>query len=519
LSYINEILDFFERERRKVEESSKSKIESISPKITAIRDKIDFMETVQASFMKYLGKLKLESDEQIVYYQPCKLASGKNTDDAYSNKGGTIMLTSKRLYFLHEQGLFRKQTVVLFRVLIEDIQSAGVTGKLVKKLSLESLNSMYNFKLRKDDRDKLLNWIERARKFATHNQIDRESWQQLNRAKINSSMFQEQLEQAIYKLIGFRGSNSQSGRQSSNQIVNEKMFHTRHLPQQNHPMNSTNFTRKSTHSNHSFFRQASGPSTKINRMRTQGGHFGYPHDKYPDQESNFNRDNTISFSQRSNSSRGNTQHRNPNLYNPSYQSSNNQSNYSPYNSYNQDSRYGNRQSFSNFTGHQKVPDQSWRRKIQFNQPNPSSNYGFAQNFEDYGNNSSDRYGSQDQNISHTYFGRKNSEMGSSAYNNPDNNPDMDSQLNNHPFAPSSSRSDDFHMGNQEFQLKTSIENFRQEQFALQNTIQTYERSFNAGKIPHSEFLKNFQEMQKDLFKITSHIKELEIAIQQNYSSH
>ena len=34
------------------------------------------------------------------------------------------MLTSKRLYFLHEQGIFRKQTVILFQFLVEDIQNA-----------------------------------------------------------------------------------------------------------------------------------------------------------------------------------------------------------------------------------------------------------------------------------------------------------------------------------------------------------------------------------------------------------
>ena len=116
--------------------------------------------------------MKLEAEERIVFGLNCKLSSGANSEKGFSNKNGTILITNRRIYFYHEQGVFKKKTVELFAVKLADLQATQVKGKLKKKVSLQFLNSMYNFSLSKKKRAILVDWIERAQEFDIKNTLN-----------------------------------------------------------------------------------------------------------------------------------------------------------------------------------------------------------------------------------------------------------------------------------------------------------------------------------------------------------
>ncbi len=542
LSYINEILEYFERERKKVEQSAQSRIEHLSTKLERIETQITLMGSVQANFIKYMNKLKLDPEEKIVFVQNCKLSNGKNSDDAFSNKNGTIMLTSKRLYFLHEHGLFRKQTAVLFRIKLEDIENAGVKGKLIKKVSLESLNSMYNFKLPKEDRDNLLDWIERARKFDHLNQVDKESWQRLNRVKINATLFQEQLEQTIYELIGFHGTNGTSPGNDPSRVINQGMFRTQNLPSQNGSSSYARYQNNSSNgSNYSQYRYSNYPRNPNSNQNSYGGsyrdpqqrsyspqpnsswnsksqtfkyqspeypptgeqpHFGYPHDKRP--RSNY-------FADTSPNPRTTFQFQNDDVWKP----------------------YSNRTSSPS-------TNQSWRKKIRFNSPSYDSFNQYEDPWGEKRNSSYQRdprtpkqfdsqgsYNNQSK-TRNTQFYQNFQQNDPSSFRG--SNPSTENYA--HPPSPersgsrtpfsnynptqNSSNSTDFTMGDQEMEMQSELHHLREEEYSLQQTQQMVEQRYKSGQISHENFMKDYQEIQRQHFKVVSQINELEKVLAHNF---
>ena len=148
------------------------------------------------------GKITLAQDEKIIFALNCKLAEGNSQGNGMSSKNGTILLTNKKIYFFHQQGVFKKKSVLLFSVDIDDLQQVGVKGRLKKQVSLEFLNSMYRFTITKDNREKLIEWIEKARVFDSSATQDDDNFKKLEKFKLNIKLFREELENAIYQLIG-----------------------------------------------------------------------------------------------------------------------------------------------------------------------------------------------------------------------------------------------------------------------------------------------------------------------------
>ncbi|MHA1475603.1 MAG: hypothetical protein ACTSQ5_10490, partial [Promethearchaeota archaeon] len=97
LPYISEILKHFERERKKVTNLSINNVEVIDKRISPDEEKVEFMGAMQGIFTSFIGKLQLERNEKVVFALKCKLSTGISKKKDYSNKNGTILITSKRL--------------------------------------------------------------------------------------------------------------------------------------------------------------------------------------------------------------------------------------------------------------------------------------------------------------------------------------------------------------------------------------------------------------------------------------
>jgi hypothetical protein len=297
LAYISEILQYFSREQEKVMDTGATVLAPLEKKMLPLESKIDFMQNVQTKFNPFLGKMNLEPEERIVFAIKCKLStgtaksgsgsSGQDGDglsgSGLNNKNGTILITSKRLYFYHQQGVFKKRTVELFSVQLSDLQYAGVKGKLTKKVSLEFLNSMYKFSISKDNREKLVEWIEKAQNFGTAILQNDNNFKSFTKYKIHSKVFREELENAIYELIGFHGSKISSNySNSSAEIVNSHMNRTSRLSRayiqetNKGPNLPSNLQTKVSSPR---MNEGRSPNARnFTQYATPAGHFGYPHD-------------------------------------------------------------------------------------------------------------------------------------------------------------------------------------------------------------------------------------------------
>jgi PH (Pleckstrin Homology) domain-containing protein len=441
--FIEEIICHFKTEYEKILKTVKNTIEPLEKRSIQVQEKIEFMEIVQNMFNGFLTKLKLDDDEKIVFSIKCKLATSTSQQKDYSNKNGTILITSKRVYFFHEQGVFKKKTVMLFSVLIEDLQNVQVKGRLKKRVSLDFINSMYKFTISKQNRLKMVKWIENARTFDVKNQIDKIQLKKLGKYRITTKLFNEELENAIYELIGFHGSQSNPNYQYTpnipNQRINQDMYRTSHMSSTK-PTNTTsvhrypgqNFTQANSPSHFrgrpsgSLSHLRSFPKTNNNSRNrntsttfsTPSGHFGYPHDR-PIVQDNLNDPNRT---------------------------------YGP-NSYNPRSPYG---------------------------PGPIAQ---PTNSPGMMNNSRNSY----NNVNGNRISAQNS-------SNPFNQ-----QLNN-----------------QEIGYRQQINTLKQDEFALNQTLQMLEQRYDGGYINNVEFVKNYKELQRDIYKVRLNLQQLEAYVQENY---
>jgi len=290
LPYISEILKHFERERKKVTNLSINNVELIDKRVSPDEEKVEFMGAMQGIFTSFIGKLQLERDEKIVFALKCRLSTGTSKKKDYSNKNGTILITNKRLYFYHEQGVFQKRTVELFSVKLSDLQQAGVKGRLKKKVSLEFLNSMYQFSISKDNREELISWIEKARKFASNNKTNENGIKNLAKYKVNTKLFREDLENTIYELIGYHGSYVDNPNSyQNNQTMHSSMYRRKGFkgPQSNMEQDSRfkpmNFQNNLPQQESNIEQNRYGSFSKRyeepkQNLMTPAGHYGYPHD-------------------------------------------------------------------------------------------------------------------------------------------------------------------------------------------------------------------------------------------------
>ncbi len=460
LTYITEILKHFDREREKVEETIRNQMEQIRGRFQPLLEKIAFMSTMQTQFASFLTKMQLEPEEKIVYSLKCKLATGTNNLRDYSNKNGTILLTSKRLYFFHEQGLLNKKTVELFSVKLEDLQQAGVKGKLKKTVSLEFLNSMYAFSLSKELRETLIGWVEKARIFDTFLISDAE-YKKLGKYKIQTRLYHDELENIIYGLVGFHGSTYQiNDMRNGNAVVNSQMYRTTHLPgPQAQPMNSwaaPEFAEPLTKPTMSsaiptpvptpFFsvpqRFSPQHADPFKTMMTPAGHYGYPHD------------HTNPMSSSTDSSPMESSEYNFTPSNPPYPPH-------PPRRVPLNPTFQSRPAFTppSFASYEDPP--SGKSFVS----GPATGYSGIKSF-----NASPYQG--------TYTAP-----------NPPRKPSFTSDYS------------------QEFQIHSDLQQLQQEAFALTQTIRKLEQQFEAGQISNPEFVKSYKELQRELFRINTQINQ------------
>jgi len=438
LPYISDILKHLERERKKVTGLSINNVEIIDKRIAPEEEKIVFMETMQGIFNLFIGKLQLESDEKIVFALKCKLSAGTSKKKDYSSKNGTILITSKRLYFYHEQGVFQKRIVELFSVKLSDLQQAGVKGRLKKKVSLEFLNSMYKFSISKDNREELINWIAKARNFNAKNSSDETSFKNLTKYKLNTKLFREDLENTIYELIGYHGSYVDNPNSNpNNHTIHSSMYRRKGLPgsranlDQDSRFKPMNIQKISPNQEEITNQNRYGSYSKNyensqNNVMTPAGHYGYPHDHtVPFKSQNFNQ-NKPNSEQYSNSCQSNE---------------------------------FSSQNLSMGLGSQNNFDQASMSNPQYFN-NGANNYGFKNQ--------------QTPNCTH-----------------PSN---MNNFYTNH---------------NEELNLRKQVDKLHQEDYALSQTITMLEQRSDKGMINNIEFVKSYQQLQREKFTIQNKINDIE----------
>ena len=182
----------------------KQSLSRLDSRIKPIDLKIDFMNKIQSLFKSYSGLIALQEDDVPMFGLKCKLDSVEEGNNEYSSKNGVILLTAKRLYFLHEKGfLFKKKTTLLFSLLLSDLNDIREEGSIHKKLSLDFASGMYKFKLNKEKRGQLKDFINKAATFDA-SKFNIENTIALKAIQCTIEKFKYSLEDAIFTLIGYQ---------------------------------------------------------------------------------------------------------------------------------------------------------------------------------------------------------------------------------------------------------------------------------------------------------------------------
>lgn len=199
-------------------------LQRLDERIELLNMKTNFMGSIKSMFMEYFKYIDMSEDEKPVFGLKCKLDTGENKDNEFGSTKGTILLTDKRIYFLHEKGFIRKKTVLLFSVVLDDLETVNVEGTFSKKLTLEFANAMYKFKLNKEKRSQLIDFIEKARVF-NGNKIDNDSLETLKHVEISIDTFTESLNDAIFTITGYCTGRFTLDAESSHDISHSDHYH------------------------------------------------------------------------------------------------------------------------------------------------------------------------------------------------------------------------------------------------------------------------------------------------------
>ncbi len=554
LPYIHEILLLFEKEHKKVKKFSRSSIENLINKIDEIKEKLNFMESIQTLFKKFMGKFQLEPDEQIVYGIECKLSSGENDEDNYSRKKGTILITSKRIHFLHEKGIFKKRNVLLFSVNLDDLQEVDIKGTLTKKVSLDFVNSMYQFKLSKENRNILIKWIKKARSFEATNYIDDNKFRKMRKFKLDLRMFKNELENAIYELVGYHGAkNTPQGDMTgrSNHLVNERMYKTsdftmnsrpkyRHATAQKQKNQNRHSGKSGYNQSNSGYGQRNPPQhgSKKSFEDRNPSQFGYPHDQKT-MKSPFTKGNSVENKQFQNgfqnenrfSSNSNYSGGNKNEFQPSRDQNKNQQ-FQNFKKQNRSAQYSNQNPHNNrmnrsnidamFRQFSKRTDQQGFEQSG-NPQNPQSNGSFSRGFGNSFTRAHSQGGPANQgNPSYAEQSNQNHENNFEGGNFGQSNRfgqfgNNFGGFNRNNREPKSNYQKFQQRTNEEFQVKSEIQKLQQEEFALGKTIKMLEKRFDAGYMSNVEFIKSYREMQREKFNIKSKIGQLQQYLRDNFT--
>ncbi len=169
----------------------------VNEDLETIKARLSFIEEIIERFRPHLHLIDLKRQERPVFAMQCIVKGGEHLNQEIGKKSGLILLTNQKIYFIHAHGLRKKKSDVLFEAVIGDLESAEVRGRVFKNLHLEFNTGHYKLALEKDDRLKLLQYIEVARTFDEKNKIDQEKFQELNQMRLSSRDIRQVIEDQI----------------------------------------------------------------------------------------------------------------------------------------------------------------------------------------------------------------------------------------------------------------------------------------------------------------------------------
>ncbi len=169
----------------------------VNEDLETIKARLGFIEEIIERFRPHLHLIDLKRQERPVFAMECIVKGGQQLDQEIGKKTGLILLTNQKIYFIHAHGLRKKKNDVLFEAVISDLESAEVKGRIFKSLHLWFNTGHYTLALEKDDRLKLLQYIEVARTFDEKNKIDREKSQELNQMRLSGRDIRQVIEDQI----------------------------------------------------------------------------------------------------------------------------------------------------------------------------------------------------------------------------------------------------------------------------------------------------------------------------------
>ncbi len=169
----------------------------VSEDLETIKARLTFIEEIIERFRPHLHLVDLKRQERPVFAMECTVKGGQQQDQEIGKRAGLILLTNQKIYFIHSHGMRKKRSDVLFQAAVEELENAEVRGRIFKNLHLEFNTGHYSLAMEKDDRLKLLQYIEVARSFDEKNKIDQEKSQELNQMRISARDIRQVIEEHI----------------------------------------------------------------------------------------------------------------------------------------------------------------------------------------------------------------------------------------------------------------------------------------------------------------------------------
>ena len=354
----------------------------------------------------------------------------------------------------------------------------------------------------------MIKWIEAARDFQDKNIIDLSQISKLEKYKLSIKSFQDELENAIYELIGFHGTNlsNQSGNglvQNAREMVNAQMYQkpmvnqpqvNAHSQDQmptssgisnplilpypgkntaNRPSNRPVVSNEYAESNNRMScNNYIGVSPTSKTYITPAGHYGYPHDRNPLQDNDPRQMAKPMFDALTGNSLSRSQ---------SYIPSNPQKYVSPHIPGLQDRNY--------------LPD--FEEDISLTEGYGDQSFVFA--------------GRSKNNPLPSHFQKTN-------FNHGQNYQNRGQLLGNEQL--SNGRMGNLNRTgnslNSEHGIRFEITRLQQEEFALSQTIKALEERYDAGYITSAEFMKSYREMQKEIYNTQSQIAQFQKYLDETY---
>ncbi|MHA1733094.1 MAG: PH domain-containing protein [Promethearchaeota archaeon] len=166
-----------------------------------IGERISVIEEIMGLFTRFRGQVVLEATELPVYALECNLHDVVN-DTVETRKGsGVVLVTNKRVVFIHESGVFRKKCEVLFSLPLDRLDNVEVRGRFFRKVKLEFQSGEYTFNPSRDKQDQLVDFIEMAKNYEHYFVLNAELLARLERQDFKRHNLVNAIEAAIDEVL------------------------------------------------------------------------------------------------------------------------------------------------------------------------------------------------------------------------------------------------------------------------------------------------------------------------------